>query len=160
MKSFLHSRPMGSLDNVFEEEILKKFVLKLNTQLNSIDNNERERTNNESTSNPDNIQLNDIQNSNNNQNNNPNNNQLINPSEPLSTTTVSTNIEESTFADIDLTGTPLVIEPKIDGLSLAIRYNYAGELIKAGTRGDGTEGEDVTENIKVRKSMKIEISIL
>jgi len=42
---------------------------------------------------------------------------------------------------------PLTIEPKVDGVAIALLYEK-GRLVRAATRGDGTTGDEVTRNIR------------
>ncbi len=50
-----------------------------------------------------------------------------------------------------------VVELKIDGLAISLRYQD-GKLIQAATRGDGTTGDDVTTNIRTVKAIPLALT--
>jgi len=52
--------------------------------------------------------------------------------------------------------TSFCVEPKIDGLSVALEY-VGGKFIRGATRGDGNVGENVTENLKTVRSIPMVI---
>jgi len=49
-----------------------------------------------------------------------------------------------------------IIEPKVDGVSLGVHYQN-GKLALGVTRGDGTEGDDITANLKTVRSIPLHL---
>jgi NAD-dependent DNA ligase adenylation domain len=163
---------MGSLENVFEKENLMKFVLKCNTTINPIEEVRTEiidvRTDILNIGNEGDILLNTNV-------NHIEESEMINDSETKISKkkkktkndkkVVSNNNETNAINGIQNVeaksnlsehtrkvpeNVTFVVEPKIDGLSLSVRYSGNGTFLGAGTRGDGIEGEDVSGNIEVR----------
>ena len=49
-----------------------------------------------------------------------------------------------------------VMEPKVDGVSISVHYRH-GKLALGVTRGDGTEGDDITTNLKTVRAIPLEL---
>jgi len=50
-----------------------------------------------------------------------------------------------------------IIEPKVDGVSISLHYRH-GKLALGVTRGDGTEGDDITANFKTVRGIPLELN--
>ncbi len=50
-----------------------------------------------------------------------------------------------------------IIEPKVDGVSISLHYRH-GKLALGVTRGDGTEGDDITANLKTVRGIPLELA--
>ncbi|HTQ49871.1 MAG TPA: NAD-dependent DNA ligase LigA [Candidatus Acidoferrales bacterium] len=50
-----------------------------------------------------------------------------------------------------------VLEPKVDGVSISVHYRQ-GKLALGVTRGDGTEGDDITTNLKTVRAIPLELA--
>ena len=51
-----------------------------------------------------------------------------------------------------------IIEPKVDGVSISVHYRH-GKLALGVTRGDGTEGDDITANLKTVRGIPLELHL-
>src|SRR5437660_2324707 len=51
---------------------------------------------------------------------------------------------------------PVVIEPKVDGVAVSLLYEK-GRLRYAATRGDGTVGDDITQNVRTIKTVPAQL---
>ncbi len=53
---------------------------------------------------------------------------------------------------------PLVMEPKVDGVSIGLHYRH-GKLVLGVTRGDGRAGDDITANLRTIRSIPLELDL-
>jgi len=57
---------------------------------------------------------------------------------------------------LDVESVDYTAEPKLDGLAISLRY-AEGRLVRAATRGDGRDGEDVTGNVRTIRAIPLKL---
>ncbi len=62
--------------------------------------------------------------------------------------------DERVKRELGISDVEYVAEPKLDGLSVELIYEH-GKLVRSSTRGDGINGENVTENIKTIRAVPL-----
>lgn len=72
------------------------------------------------------------------------------------TTSITTQVNVGTITASHTPSIDIEVEPKIDGLSISCIYKN-GELVQAITRGNGTIGEDVTENVMQIRNIPLKL---
>lgn len=72
------------------------------------------------------------------------------------TTSITTQVNVGTITASHTPSIEIEVEPKIDGLSISCIYKN-GELVQAITRGNGTIGEDVTENVMQIRNIPLKL---
>lgn len=133
-----HQQPMLSLDNVFDRLELQAFNQRLIDRLaksNSAEINKQSKLNEDLPK--EDLPKEDI------------------PNEgPPKDVVPEENVLEDGAAKNN--GLEFVAEPKLDGLAISLRYEKA-ELIYAATRGDGSTGENVTQNVRTIQSVPLRL---
>jgi DNA ligase (NAD+) len=71
--------------------------------------------------------------------------------------TIVTEFKQGTMTATHIPSIEIEIEPKIDGLSISCIYKD-GKLVQAITRGNGTIGEDVTENVMQIRNIPLQLT--
>jgi len=79
---------------------------------------------------------------------------------PMGSLSKMTNLEEIEKWNVkdEIYNKPKLISEKLDGISLSVEYKD-GKFIRAVTRGDGKEGDDITENAKYFDGMVKKLSL-